>query len=182
MTELEKMINGEYYKATDLKLIYLRDRANRITHKYNSKVIHEYDMQNRLLKKLLNTNGNFWIKPPFYCDYGFNITIGKNVIMNYGCILLDVCPIKIGDNTLIGPNVGIYTASHPINPQDRLEEKEYGKPITIGNNVWIGGGSIILGGVTIGDNTVVGAGSVVTKDLPSNVVAVGNPCKIIKKI
>lgn len=181
MSELNKMIRGQLYNPKDLKLIYLRDKATRLLYKYNHSCFHEYDMKNKWLKKLLNTKGNFWIKPPFYCDYGFNITIGKEVMINYNCTLLDVCPIIIGDYTLIGPNTGIYTATHPIDPKARLK-KEFGKPITIGKHVWIGGSCVILPGVTIGDNSVIGAGSTVVHDIPSNVVAVGNPCKVIKEI
>lgn len=182
MSELEKMIHGKPYNSYDLKLIYLRDKASRLLYKYNKKCFHEYNMKNKILKKLLNTKGKFWIKPPFHCDYGFNITIGKEVFINYNCTLLDVCPITIGDRTLIGPNTGIYTATHPVDPNERLKDLEYGQPITIGKNVWIGGSCVILPGVTIGDNSVIGAGSVVTHDIPSNVVAVGNPCKVIKEI
>lgn len=182
MSELEKMIHGKPYNSYDLKLIYLRDKANRLLYKYNKKCFHEYNMKNKILKKLLNTKGKFWIKPPFHCDYGFNITIGKEVFINYNCTLLDVCPITIGDRTLIGPNTGIYTATHPVAPNERLKDLEYGQPITIGKNVWVGGSCVILPGVTIGDNSVIGAGSVVTHDIPSNVVAVGNPCKVIKEI
>ena len=182
MNELEKMQSGNMYNAADLKLVYLRDKTARKLHKFNKRCYHEIDIQNRILKDILNTNGNFYIKPPFFCDYGFNIYIGKNVMLNYNCTLLDVCKIEIGDNTLIGPNTGIYTACHPIDYDKRLEGKEFGKPISIGKNVWIGGRCTILPGVHIGDNSVIGAGSVVTKDIPNNVVAVGNPCKIIKEV
>lgn len=182
MTELEKMQKGKLYNSMDLTLVRLRDKANKALTRYNKGYFSERWNHNRILKKLLHTNGNFLIKPPFYCDYGFNITLGKDVMMNYGCTLLDTCSITIGDHTLIGPETGIYTACHPIDPFIRLENQEYGKPITIGKNVWIGGHCVILPGVTIGDNSVIGAGSVVTKDIPSNVVAVGNPCKVIKNI
>lgn len=182
MTELEKMINGEIYNPRDIKLIYLRDKASRIIHKYNHSCFHEYKVRNKNMKKLLHTSGNFWIKPPFYCDYGFNIFLGKEVMINYNCTFLDVCPIHIGDHTLIGPNTGIYTACHAIDPNDRLAEKEFGKEIHIGKNVWIGGNCTILPGIKIGDNSIIGAGSVVTKDIPEKVIAVGNPCHVIKKI
>lgn len=182
MTEKEKMINGNIYNPLNPRLILDRDKASRQCHRYNQKKFHEISKQNRLMKKLVNTSGNFWIKPPFYCDYGYNIYLGKNVMLNYSCTLLDICPIKIGDYTLIGPNVQIYTACHSFNPEERMKNIEYGKPVIIGNNVWIGGGSIILPGVTIGDNTVIGAGSVVSKDIPANVIAVGNPCRILRNI
>ena len=182
MTELEKRICGDIYDPRNLKIVYLRDRASRMIYKYNKRCFHEYQMRHRILKKLLNTKGNFWIKPPFFCDFGFNITIGNEVFINYNCTLLDVCPITIGDHTLIGPNTSIYTACHGIHPDDRLIEREFGKPIHVGNHVWIGGNCTILPGVSIGDGSVIGAGSVVTKSIPSGVVAVGNPCKVIRKI
>lgn len=182
MTEKEKMIQGLKYDPTNPKLVLERAKANRICTRYNKKVFNEINMRSRLLRRLLNTNGNFWIKPPFYCDYGYNITLGKNVMMNYGCVILDICSVKIGDHTLIGPNTHIYTACHSLDPQERINDVEYGKTVIIGKNVWIGGNCSILPGVVIGDNAVIGAGSVVTKDIPENVVAVGNPCKVIKKI
>ena len=123
-----------------------------------------------------------YFEPPFHCDYGNNIHIGKRFYANYGCTILDTAPVKIGDYVLFGPNVSIFTAGHPIHPDTRKTSYEYAAPVTVGNNVWIGGGSIVLPGVTIGDNTVIGAGSVVTKDIPSNVVAVGNPCKVLRTI
>lgn len=177
-----KMISGEPYDPANPQLVLERDRANRIYTRYNKKPFHEINMRNRMMRKLLNTSGNFWVKPPFYCDYGYNIMLGKDVMLNYGCVLLDVCPITIKDKTLIGPNVQIYTACHAVNPQERINGVEYGKPVTIGKNVWIGGGSIICPGVEIGDNTVIGAGSVVIKNIPPNVMACGNPCVVKKKL
>ena len=182
MTEKEKMINGYVYNPVSPQLILDRDKASRIITKYNNKTFHEINMRNRLIKKLIKTTGNFWIKPPFYCDYGYNIQIGKDVMINFNCIFLDVCPIFIGDHTLIGPNTQIYTACHSMDYKERQENKEYGKPVNIGNNVWIGGSVVILPGITIGDNAVVGAGSVVTKDIPANTISVGNPCKVIRNI
>lgn len=182
MKEKERMIKGEIYNPIDIQLIMDRNHANKVCSKYNKKYLSEFNFRNKRMKKLLNTEGAFWIKPPFSCDYGYNIYLEKNVLINYGCVFLDVCPIRIGENTLIGPNVQLYTACHSLDPEERKENKEYGKLITIGKNVWIGGSSIVLPGITIGDNTVIGAGSVVTKSLPSNVIAVGNPCKIVKKV
>ena len=121
-------------------------------------------------------------KPPFYCDYGYNIKIGDVFFANFGCVILDVNRVEIGDNVLIGPNVQIYTATHPVDPAERLSLLETSKPIRIGNNVWIGGGSILCPGIRIGNNSSIGAGSVVTKDIPDNVVAVGNPCRVIREI
>ena len=179
-SEKEKMISGEIYNPANPRLVLDRARANRICTKYNKKCF--INMRSRLLKKLINTEGNFWIKPPFYCDYGYNIFIGKNVMLNYGCVILDVCLVKIGEHTLIGPNTHIYTACHCLDPKKRLNDIEYGKEVTIGKNVWIGGNCCILPGITIKDNAVIGAGSVVTKDVPANVVVAGNPAKIIKTI
>lgn len=182
MKEYEKMIQGEIYDPRDLTLVAMRDKTARRLHRYNKKCFHEYQMRNHLMKKILHTDGNFWIKPPFYCDYGRNIYLNKDVMINYQCVFLDVCKIIIGEKTLIGPNVQIYTACHALDPQERREEKEFGKEVHIGNNVWIGGSSVILPGVTIGDNTVIGAGSVVTKSIPANVIAFGNPCEVQRKI
>lgn len=182
MKEKTKMIAGERYNPLDPQLIVLRDRASRICHRYNKKVFHEINLRNRLLRKLVNTTGNFWVKPPFYCDYGFNITLGSDVMLNYGCVLLDVCPITIGDKTLISPQVQLVTACHALEPELREKNVEWGKPITIGRNVWIGAGAILCPGVTVGDNTVIGAGSVVTRSLPENVVAVVNPCRILRQL
>lgn len=181
MTEREKMINGMQYNPTNPKLVFDRTRANRICTKYNKKSFNEINMRSRLMKKLIHTNGNFWIKPPFYCDFGYNIYLGKNVMLNFNCVILDVCPVVIGNYTLIGPGSHIYTACHSLDSQERKNYVEFGKSVIIGENVWIGGNCTILPGVTIGDNAVIGAGSVVTKDIPANVIAVGNTCKIIRK-
>lgn len=182
MTEKEKMIKGLCYNPVNPQLVLEQARASRICTKYNRKAFNEINMRSRLMKKLLNTKGNFWIKPPFYCDYGYNITIGKDVMLNYGCVILDVCPVNIDDFTMIGPSTHIYTACHSLNAEERKNYVEFGKPVTIGKNVWIGGHCTILPGITIGDNSIIGAGSVVTKNIPANVIAVGNPCKIIKEI
>ena len=175
MTEKEKMINGFIYNPVSPQLVLDRDKASRILTKYNKKVFHEVNMRNRMIKKLMNTSGYFWIKPPFFCDYGYNIYLGKEVMVNFNCVFLDVCPIIIGDYTLIGPNTQIYTACHSLDYKERQENKEFGKPVRIGDHVWIGGNVTILPGVSIGDHSIIGAGSVVTKDIPANVIAVGNP-------
>ena len=174
------MINGFIYNPVSPQLVLDRDKASRILTKYNKKVFHEVNMRNRMIKKLMNTSGYFWIKPPFFCDYGYNIYLGKEVMVNFNCVFLDVCPIIIGDYTLIGPNTQIYTACHSLDYKERQENKEFGKPVRIGDHVWIGGNVTILPGVSIGDHSIIGAGSVVTKDIPANVIAVGNPCKVIK--
>lgn len=178
----KRMINGQNYRAADPELVYARARASRICTRYNRKPFNEIHMRARLMRKLLHTQGNFWIRPPFYCDYGFNITLGKNVLLNMGCVILDVCPVTIGEHTLIGPGTHIYTACHAIDPVERLHDVEYGKPVSIGKNVWIGGQCVILPGVTIGEGSVIGAGSVVTHDIPAGVVAFGNPARVIRRI
>ena len=133
-------------------------------------------------KDLSQIKDSVWIEPPFFCDYGYNIKLKGKFYANHNCIILDVCHVEFGDNILMGPNVQIYTATHPMSPQARLSVQELGKPISIGNNVWIGGSAVICPGVTIGDNCVIGAGSVVTRDIPANTFAAGNPCRVIKNI
>lgn len=182
LSEKEKMLKGLPYNAMDKQLIQERDYSSSILSKFNQTPFSENEKEHPLLKNFIHTNGSFIIKPPFFCDYGYNIHIGKNFFCNYNCTILDTTSVVIKDNVLIGPNVQIYTACHPLNPQERLDGIEFGKPVSIGDNVWIGGGSIICPGITIGDNSVIGAGSVVTKSIPQNVIAVGNPCRIIKKI
>ncbi len=135
-----------------------------------------------IVKELFGESENAWVNPPFYCDYGFNIEVGKNFYANYNCTIIDVAKVKIGDNCFMAPNVAIYMAGHPIYPDTRNSMFEYGKEVTIGDNVWIGGNTVVCPGVHIGDNVVIGAGSVVTKDIPAWSVAAGNPCRVIRKI
>ena len=142
----------------------------------------DFDGLKKAAKELLGKSDKAFINPPFYCDYGTHIEVGKNFFANYNCTILDVAKVKIGDNCQMAPNVSIYTAGHPIHPVSRNSGYEYGKEVTIGDNVWIGGNSVICPGVTIGDHVVIGAGSVVTKDIPDWSVAAGNPCKVIRKI
>jgi maltose O-acetyltransferase len=168
-----KMLAGELYLANDEQLTAERSRAKKICTEFNLSGDFE------ILRPLFGHVGDkASIQPSFRCDYGYNITLGDGVDINYNCVILDVCKVTIGNNVLIAPNVGIYTATHPTDPGLRLKGFEYGKPIVIGDNVWIGGGVSILPGVTIGENSVIGAGSVVTKDIPSGVVAYGNPCTL----
>lgn len=181
-TEKEKMLSGEFYNADDEELVRDRLKARELTFNFNHTRPSEIKVRNEIMKKLIITKGSFYIEPFFNCDYGYNIKIGEKFYANYDCTLLDVNKIEFGDNVLLGPKVQIYTAMHPINPEERLSGIESSRPIIIGNNVWIGGGTIICPGVTIGDNVTIGAGSVVTKDIPNRVVAVGNPCKVIKEI
>lgn len=181
-TEYQKMLAGELYDASDNELMQMRIKARALMHVYNQTA---YDKQQRemLLHQLLGKMGkNIDIQTPFFCDYGMHIEVGDNFFANFNCVFLDCNSIKMGDNVFLGPNVQIYAAHHPVIASERIKGPELASPITIGNNVWIGGGSIILAGVTIGDNTTIGAGSVVTKDIPANVLAVGNPCKPIRNL
>lgn len=182
-TEKQKMLAGELYLATDPELAADSKRARRLTRIYNATTEEEAEMRSQILQELLAKVGEkVEIQPPFRCDYGSNIYIGNNLYMNYGCVVLDCNIVEIGDNVKCAPYVQIYTAYHPTDPQIRLSGKELAAPIKIGNNVWIGGGAIICPGVSIGDNTTIGAGSVVVKDIPANVIAAGNPCKVIRRI
>ena len=189
MTEKEKMLCGEFYDTKDLELRRLSSNAKDLMRVYNSLPAENMDLRNQIIHLLFGScGGNIRVNQPIWVDYGCNISLGTNSLININCTLLDTGTITIGDNTLIGPDVKIYTAVHPVSAEERVYTDETGKtairtqtaPVTIGNNVWIGGGTIILPGVTIGDNTVIGAGSVVTKTIPANAVACGNPCKVKK--
>lgn len=184
MTEQEKMEKGLLYDATApellVKLQATREKLFELNHLLRPSQTEERE---RLLREILGTTPErFIIVPPFLCDYGHNIHLGKNFFANYNCVMLDEAPITIGDNVLIAPNVGLYTAGHPIDVERRNEWLEYAWPITIGNNVWICGGVTVAPGVTIGDNTIIAAGSVVTSDIPANVIAGGNPCRVIRPV
>lgn len=177
--ERQKMIAGELYDPLDPELVTARDHARAVCH---GLVSLDAPARRQALKALLASGGeSASIEPPFFCDYGFNIELGDRVYFNTGCVVLDVCRVRIGSGTLIAPGVHIYTATHPLDARLRRTH-ELGRPVTIGEDVWIGGGAIILPGVTIGDRSVIGAGSVVTKDVPSDVVAVGNPCRVLKRL
>ena len=177
-TEKEKMLSGELYNASDKTLTIERLKIRKLLQQLNQDSFSEDNSS--IIKQLLpNSSVNTFIQPPFYCDYGYNIYTGENVFFNFNCILLDVAPIKIGSNTMIAPNVQIYTATHPKDFEERRTLLEYGKKIRIGDDCWIGGGAIILPGVTIGDRCIIGAGTVVTKDVPSDTNVAGNPAKSI---
>lgn len=181
MSERENMLAGQLYNHYDRQLTTERKEIAEKVFTYNG--TRELDKQQELLSTMLGKVGNnVEIKIPFMCDYGYNIEIGDNVFINYNCTMLDCNKIKIGNNVLIAPNVQFYAATHPVEYEIRLQELEMAYPIIVEDNVWIGGGAIICPGVKIGRNTVIGAGSVVVKDIPANCVAVGNPCKVIKRL
>ena len=183
MTEKEKMLAGMCYDAFDDYLKNARIKAKLLCRKFNDLMPDDIEGRVSTIKELFGKTGeNIWVEQPFLCDYGENIEVGNNFYCNYNLVILDCAKVTIGDNAFIAPNVGIYTAAHPIDAQQRNSGMEFAAPVTIGNNVWIGGGTQICPGVTIGDNTVIGAGSVVTKDIPSNVVAAGVPCRVIRQI
>ena len=167
---------------SDDSVMEQQKRARILTQKLNTMDRSDFKGLGDVVKELLGQSEGAWINPPFYCDYGFNIEVGKNFFANYNCTMLDVAKITIGENCFMASNVAIYTAGHPIHPDSRNSMYEYGIPVTIGDNVWIGGNTVICPGVTIGSNCVIGAGSVVTKDIPDWSVAAGNPCRVIRKI
>lgn len=192
-SEKEKMLAGMCYNPGDAQLLERWHEAKRLTVAYNRTTGEDRAEQDQILTALLGGKGaNLWITPPFYCDYGNNITIGNNTEINMNCVFLDCNRITIGGNVLLGPSVQLYTAYHPVRASERIVPADDAEgfafsvtqaaPIAIGDNVWIGGGSIILPGVTIGDNTTIGAGSVVTRSIPANVLAVGNPCRVIRQL
>ncbi|MGL4394829.1 MAG: sugar O-acetyltransferase [Brevinema sp.] len=182
-TEFQKMCDGEMYVSSDLALLEMRKKARLAMHQYNQTSLDELDTRTQILQGIFGSVGkDVYIEPSITFDYGCNIFLGDDVYMNFGCTILDSAAVRIGSGTMIAPNVQIYTATHPIDVKTRNSGMEFAQAITIGENCWIGGGSIILPNVTIGNNTVIGAGSVVTKNIPDNVVAAGNPCRVIKNI
>lgn len=183
MTEKEKMLAGEMYLAADPELIADRMRARKLLKELNDSEPEDVSKRIELVNKLLGKSGkNVWIEPPFFCDYGFNIEAGDDCFINFNCVFLDVTPIRLGDRVLIAPNVQMYAATHPTEAKPRGELWEFGKPITIGSDVWVGGSSVICPGVRIGDRSIIAAGSVVTKDVPPGVIVGGNPAKYIKDV
>lgn len=183
MREKERMLSGNLYMANDKELKADMKKSRMLTRLFNNTTEEEQEYRVQLLKKLFEKTGkNLYVEPPFRCDYGCHISIGNNFYANYDCIILDVCKVDIGENVLFAPRVCIYTAGHPIDSDIRNTGLEFGKPVKIGNNVWVGGSTVINPGVTIGNNVVIGSGSVVTKDIPDNVIAVGNPCKVLREI
>jgi maltose O-acetyltransferase len=181
-SEREKMLTGELYDAADSELVTLRARARELCWAFNATPESAPERRRELLGQLLGRGASdASIQPPFFCDYGFNIQLGKRVYFNFNCVVLDVCPVNIGDFTLLGPAVQLYTATHPLDAHARRTH-EAARPISIGSDCWIGGGAIILPGVTVGDRSVIGAGSVVTRDVPPAVMAAGNPCRVLRSL
>ena len=183
-TEREKMLSGELYLPTDEELAKIHLKARKLVHRFNFFTEPlEVSQQTAIIQSLFGKIGdNFTIKPPFYCDYGCHIFAGDNLYINYDCTILDCNTVRLGNNVLLAPKVQIYTAHHPTDPKIRLTGKELASPTIVGDNVWVGGGVIICPGVKIGNNVTIGAGSVVARGIPDNVVAVGNPCRVIENV
>ena len=181
MDQIKRRDAGIAYIA-DKEVMEQQKRARKLTQELNTVDRSDFEKIEKIVKELLGKSEGAFINPPFYCDYGFNIEVGKNFYANYNCTILDVGKVTIGDNCMFAPNVAIYTAGHPIYPDTRNSAFEYGKEVTIGDNVWLGGNTVVCPGVHIGDNVVIGAGSIVTKDIPDWSIAAGNPCRVIRKI
>lgn len=183
MNEWERLQKGLVYNDFDEDLFRRRVEAKKLFRAYNKTEDEEIPLRNQIMQQLFKSVGkNVWIEPDFKCEFGKNITIEDDVYINFGCVILDCAEVTIGAHTLLGPNIGLYPVNHSTDAQERMHGGCYGKPIHIGKNVWLGGDVKVLAGVSIGDNTIIGTGSIVTKDIPANVVAVGNPCRIIKEI
>src|SRR5689334_6927659 len=181
-SEREKMLDGELYDPLDSELVAARRHARDLCQALNATTETQQDERRRMLRELFATGGDtVWMQPPFYCDYGTNIELGERVYFNFNCVVLDVCPVRIGSFSLFGPAVQIYTPMHPLNAELRRRQ-EFGKPVEIGSDVWVGGGAIILPGVRIGSRAVIGAGSVVSRSIPEDVFAAGNPCRVVREI
>ena len=183
MTEKEKMIVGEMYDAGDSQLIEERRCARDLCKSLNDSYDRERELRENIVRELFGHTGDaIWIEPPFYCDYGYNISLGSNVFFNFNCVILDPAPVKIGSNVMFGPAVQVCSATHPMSAAERRTMLEYARPVEIGSDVWIGSGAIICPGVRVGPRSVIGAGSVVTRDVPADVFAAGNPCRVVRKI
>jgi len=182
-TEKEKMVRGELYDASDPELVADRERASDLTRQYNATAAGDAAERRALLSELLGSLGEeCTVEPPFRCDYGYNVHLGETFYANFDCVFLDVCRIEIGDDCLLGPGVHVYTATHPLDADERRAGLEYGKPVTVGDDVWIGGRAVLNPGVAVGDGAVVGSGAVVTEDVPENVVVQGNPATVVKEL
>lgn len=182
-SEKEKMLDGELYDASDPQLVAERERARDLTRRYNRTAQDELGERQRLLEDLFGTiEDGAYVEPPFRCDYGSNVHVGEGFYANFGCVVLDVCRVEIGRNCLLGPNVHVYTATHPLSAEKRAAGLEYGKPVTVGDDVWIGGQAVLNPGVRVGDGSVVASGAVVSEDVPAGVLVRGNPAEIVEEI
>ncbi|ELZ05280.1 maltose acetyltransferase domain-containing protein [Natrialba asiatica] len=182
-SEKEKMLHGELYDADDPELVAEREHARDLTRRYNRTVANDSGKRRNLLEELLGSLGDeCHIEPTFRCDYGYNIHVGENFYANFDCVVLDVCRVNIGRNCQIGPGAHIYTATHPLTADERIKGPEYGKSVTVGDNVWIGGRAVLNPGVTVGDDAVIGSGAVVTEDVPDDVIVQGNPATVVKEL
>src|SRR4051794_14323555 len=183
MTERERMLAGQLYDASDPELTALRKRARALARAYNASTEEQPEERERVLRALFGRLGaRPEIEPPFYCDYGAHIFAGDRLYMNFGCVVLDVHEVHLGDNVFAGPRVQILTATHPLDARERIQGPELGQPVRIGHNVWLGGGAIVCPGVSIGDDTTIGAGSVVVRDIPAGVLAAGNPARVLRTL
>ena len=183
MTEKEKMLAGELYDPLDAELAADRQRTRLLIQELNATREDEPEARRATLASLIPQAGqDLWLQPPFYCDYGYNMILGDRVFFNFNCTVLDVTYVRIGSRTLFGPHVQLYTATHPLDHVERASGREFAKPITIGEDVWVGGGAIVCPGVSVGDRTIIGAGSVVTRDIPADVFAAGNPCRVVRTL
>ena len=182
-SEKEKMLGGELYDPLDAQLSAERRRARLLFKALNDTRDDERDERARLIRELIPGAGEgVWVEPPFYCDYGTNITLGDRVFFNFNCVVLDVAPVRVGSGVLFGPAVQIYSATHPLGAAERGTGLEYGRAVEVGDDVWVGGGAVICPGVRVGARSVIGAGSVVTRDIPAGVFAAGNPCRVIREV
>lgn len=181
-TEKEKMLTGDMYDPLDPELTRERERCRDLCQSLNATREGQQRERRLILENLLGYASDVWVQPPFFCDYGSNIVLGSKVFFNFNCVVLDVMPVTIGDNVLFGPAVQIYTAMHPLSAEERRQWREYAKPVRIESDVWVGGGAVICPGVTIGPRSVIGAGSVVTRSIPADVLAAGNPCRVIRAL
>jgi maltose O-acetyltransferase len=177
------MVAGELYVASDPELVRARARARELVARYNATGQDDQEERRALLTQLLASVGKAaWIEPPFFCDYGWNVSLGEQAFLNFNCVILDCAAVEIGAGAMFGPAVQLCAATHPVDPDERASGLEYAKPIVVGRNVWVGAGAIVGAGVTIGDDTVIGAGSMVLRDVPARVLAVGNPCRVIREL
>ncbi|MFC6865035.1 sugar O-acetyltransferase [Halomicroarcula sp. GCM10025817] len=182
-SEKAKMLDGDLYDPSDAQLVAERRAARELTQQYNGTGHDETARRREILDDLFGSvGGEITVEPPFRCDYGYNVHVGDSFYANFGCVVLDVCRVEFGDRCMLGPGVHVYTATHPLDADERAAGAEYGKPVTVGDDVWLGGKAVLNPGVTVGDGSVVGSGAVVTEDVPAGVVVQGNPASIVKEL